>query len=395
MEIYTVSQINAIIKNYIENDEFFKYVCIEGEVSNITYQLKHMYMSIKDTSSKIRCACFSYKYNNIPLDLKEGDKIKVYGAINVYSYDATVQIIAKKVEKKNSIGELYQKLEELKKKYQMKGYFLESNKKSLPKYPRIIGVVTSDTGDAIQDIIRNVHNRDEKVEIYLYPAKVQGIGAKKTIVKGIEFFNKHPELGVECLIIGRGGGSIEDLWSFNTEEVVEAIYASALPIISAVGHEADVLLSDLVADVRASTPTHSAHCLIPIRKEIEDQFMQYREKMKNLLNKKIELMKTKLEYIKDKLNYDKFYKNVILEKYQKLDYINEKLDNNIKLKLKDKKNILLNKANLLEKYNIDNIFDRGFTISYIDDTLIKDVNITKGKLMKTISKDKTILSEVK
>lgn len=395
MEIYTVGQINAIIKNYVESSEELRFICVEGEVSNITYQIKHMYMTLKDNSGRIKCAAFSYMYNEIPRDLKEGDKVKVYGAIKVYDVDASIQIVTKRIEKFNVIGELYQKLEILKKEYQQKGYFDESLKKPLPKYPRCIGVVTSDTGDAIRDIIKNTHNRDKNVMIYLYPAKVQGEGSASSIAKGIEFFNKHLELNVECVIVGRGGGSIEDLWAFNEREVIEAIHESNLPIISAVGHEADNLISDLVADKRASTPTHAPHSVISNRKDIDEYLFGVNKKLSNILMQKIYIMKNNLDSRKNRPCIAKFYDNMIKNNYEKLEKIQKDLNNAITRYLEKKKNILENTKLKLTKYNVDDIFERGFSVTTVNGRLIKDIKVKKGDILNTKYLGGNVNSEVK
>ena len=419
MEIYTVGKLNAILKNYVESNEFFRFICVEGEVSNIKYQIKHMYMTLKDNMGSIRCAAFNYGYNEIPRNLKEGDKVKVYGSINIYALDASIQIVTRRIEKTDIIGDLYQKLELLKKEYRQKGYFDETLKKSLPKVPRRIGVVTSDTGDAIRDIIKNTHNRDKNVMIYLYPAKVQGKDASKSIAKGIEFFNAHDELKIECLIIGRGGGSIEDLWAFNEREVIEAIHNSDIPIISAVGHEADNLLSDLVADMRASTPTHAPHCVVKNRCDIDSYLNYQSNKLSKLLMQKVEIMKTKLENLKTNYYLAKFYENTILQKYQMIDdkkielnrviksnldistkkekllYITKNINDLVERKLDDRKNSLKNIALNLKTYSIDNILDRGFSITTFNGKLIKDENIQKGDVINTKYKNGVIISEVK
>lgn len=419
MEIYTVGKLNAILKNYIESNEFFRFICVEGEVSNIKYQLKHMYMTLKDNMGSIRCAAFNYGYNEIPRNLKEGDKVKVYGAINVYAVDASVQIVTRRIEKTDVIGDLYQKLELLKKEYQQKGYFDEKLKKSLPKLPRCIGVVTSDTGDAIRDIIKNTHNRDKNVTIYLYPAKVQGKDSSKSIARGIEFFNKHTELNVDCLIIGRGGGSIEDLWAFNEREVIEAIHDSKLPVISAVGHEADNLLSDLVADMRASTPTHAPHCVIKNRIDVDAYLFDQSKKLSKLLMQKVEIMKTKLENLKNNYYLSKFYENTILQKYQlidtrkielnrvvrtnldidarkeKLEYISKNINNLMVNILSYKKNNLRNVELKLKTYSVEDILDRGFSITTVDGKLLKDKKPKKGDILNTKYRNGDIISEVK
>ena len=301
MKIYSVSEISELIKKHIALEPNFKFICVEGEPDNITYQTEHLYFSLKDQDkNKISCSAFYYKSKEIPIDINNKTKIRVYGNVSYYPKKGEVQIIAYKIEKCNSMGELYQKKEELKQYYKEKGYFDDAIKKELPYNPRIIGVVTSDTGDAIRDIIKNTKILDKNVDIYLYPAKVQGEGASKTIAKGIEFFNANKDkLNIECLIVGRGGGSVEDLWAFNEVEVIEAIHNSNLPVITAIGHEADFLLADYVADVRASTPTQAPHIVIKNRKDIEKDF-------DNLSNRALNILKQKLY---------KYYLKIILFLY--------------------------------------------------------------------------------
>lgn len=453
MKVYTVSQINEIIKNHIESASVFREICIEGIASNVTYQLKHLYLSIKENEKiRIKCAAFNYRYKDIDVNIKDLDKIRVYGNVNVYKDEAVLQIVASKIEKYTEKSDLYKKLEELKKYFNEKGYFDQSIKKSLPYNARKIGVVTSDTGDAIRDIIKNTHLLDSSVDIYLYPAKVQGIDSAKTIVEGIEFFNKYTEIDVDCIIIGRGGGSIEDLWSFNEEIVVESIYKSKIPIISAVGHEADVLLSDFVADFRASTPTQAPHSIIKNRKIVEKEIKDMYDKLNNILSNKIDRSIKELKYIKNSYVIKNFKDNLLNEKYMNLQFLSQKLEKNInklfstkekrmqlenlkksldnilKIKIEEKKkeiiklnenkliinsikkelnyllssNIEIKKQKLkhskakIEKHNIDELLDRGFTLTYVDNSLIKDAKINKDSLIKTVYKGrKEIISEVK
>ena len=418
MKTYKVGEINNIIKEYLESVIFLKSFCVEGEVSNITYQQRHMYFTLKDENNNIKCAGFNYITNDIPRNLKEGDSVKVYGKINVYNVNASVQIVCNKIEKISNIGELYKKLEELKKEYMQKGYFDESLKKEIPKYPKRIGVVTAHTGAAIHDIIDTSHIRYENIEIYLYSAKVQGEGASTEIAKGIEVLNDK-SLELDCIIVGRGGGSIEDLWAFNEREVIEAIYKSELPIISAVGHEIDFLLSDLAADLRAATPTQAAQLLVPVKSEILKDISEKRYKLSNLLSQKVKIQEKELENLKNNYYFKEFYTNRILNNYELIDKYSIRLSEIIiqKLNYKEKMNkidmlsknldrIILNKLeryklitsgikSSLSKYDIQNIYDRGFSISLINGKLIKDVDVKKGMNIKTKYKNGEVISEVK
>lgn len=417
MKTYTVGEINNIIKEYIESVVMLKSFCVEGEVSNITYQQRHMYFTLKDEKNNIKCAGFNYIINEIPKNLKEGDHVKVYGKINVYNVNATLQIICNKVEKIFNIGELYKKLEELKKEYLTKGYFDDSKKKKIPKYPEKIGVVTAHTGAAVHDIIDTVRIRNENIDIYVYSAKVQGEGAEISIASGIKILNEK-SLNLDCIIVGRGGGSIEDLWAFNEREVIEAIHNSKLPVISAVGHEIDVLLSDFVADLRAATPTQAAQLIIPEKKEILKAVSDMKHKLNIGLLQKLKLKKLEIDNLKNNYYFKEFYTNRILSNYQLIDKCDIRLKELVKLKLnydekikrivsikKNADNLILNKIenkkikieslkNKLEKYNVHDLYNRGFTITFANDALIKDVTLKKGMKLKTSYKHGVILSEV-
>ncbi|MDR3258582.1 MAG: exodeoxyribonuclease VII large subunit, partial [Fusobacteriaceae bacterium] len=264
--IYTVSEFNRKVKNYLEDNEELKNFFIEGEMSNVVYYKSgHLYFNIKDEKSQLKCAAFNYKLKRIPEDLKEGDAVKIFADVGFYENRGDFQLLARHIEKKNALGELFVRLEKLKKEMLEKGYFNPEYKKSLPKYPKNIGVVTAITGAAVQDIIKTIKKRDNSINIYIYPAKVQGQGAVDEIVAGIKRLDQIEE--IDIIIAGRGGGSIEDLWAFNEREVVMAFFNCKKPIISAVGHEIDFLLSDMVADVRAATPTQAVEICVPEREK--------------------------------------------------------------------------------------------------------------------------------
>ena len=367
--VFTVSELNRAVKEYLEGTTAFRNIYIQGEISNITYYKSgHLYFTLKDSKANIKCAIFRYLYKKVPADLKEGDQVKLLGSATLYEQGGSFQVIGEQLEKQNKLGELFEKFEKLKKYYFELGYFNEENKLTLPKVPLNIGVVTAETGAAIRDIINTVHKRFRNVNIYLYPSKVQGDGAASEISRGIEVFNREKEkerIDLDFIIIGRGGGSIEDLWAFNEELVIEAVHKSELPVISAVGHEIDNLLSDLVADVRAATPTQAIEISIPLKSDLIQE-LDYRKKVLNkLLLNEINLMKSKLE--KRNSNYIiRNFLNIITEK--KLGLIDKEnlLNKSLKYKVingRDKLSVikrLLSKINLEEKIreSIDDLSDK-------------------------------------
>lgn len=279
--IYSVSEFNRMVKNYLEDNDNFREFFLEGELSGVTYYKSgHLYFTLKDKNSQVKCAAFNYKFKRIPEDLKEGDSVKVFGDAGFYENRGEFQILARHIEKAEEIGELFKKLEKLKKELETKGYFSYEHKQQLPKYPQKIGVVTSFTGAALQDIINTARKRYPNVDIYIYPAKVQGTGAKEEIVSGIEALNGIED--IDLIIAGRGGGSVEDLWAFNEEEVAMAFFNSKKPIISAVGHEIDYLLSDLTADIRAATPTQAVEIAVPEKQKIYEMLELKEKQLKRI-----------------------------------------------------------------------------------------------------------------
>lgn len=372
--ILSVSELNREVKQYLESTQTFKNVFIKGELSNITYYSSgHLYFTLKDAKASVKCAIFKYKFRGVPTDLKEGDQVKIRGNASLYETNGSFQIIADFLEKTNTIGSLYEKMEMLKREYNEKGYFDESNKKKLPQMPMNIGVVTAETGATIRDIINTTHKRFPNVNIYLYPSKVQGEGSAIEVSRGIEFFNRicdNGELDLDVLIVGRGGGSIEDLWAFNEETVIEAIYKSKIPIVSAVGHEIDNLLSDLVADRRAATPTQAAEILIPEKEKLVENLVVKKNRLSKSLLNKIVLMKKELEQ-REKNYYIKNYLNILNDK--KIDMIEkeQKLTKEIKIRIeKSRENLKLKKARL-SKFSVKDILKQGYTITRKDGKIVK------------------------
>lgn len=258
----TVSQLNAYIKASFDHDLNLKNLCICGEISNFKkhFPSGHLYFSLKDSASVVRAVMFSGQANKVAFGLKDGMNVIVFGRVSCYEASGQYQIYVENVQPEG-IGSVYLAFEQLKSKLLREGLFDENFKKPIPKYPKTIGVVTSKTGAVIHDIKTVVEKRYPLCEIILYPAEVQGEKAEKEIVSGIEYFSRDAK--VDVIIIGRGGGSIEDLWAFNKESVARAVFSSQVPIISAVGHETDVTICDFVADKRAATLSQAAEFAVP------------------------------------------------------------------------------------------------------------------------------------
>ena len=257
--IYSVGQVNNYIKNMFTQDFMLSRISVKGEVSNCKYHTSgHIYFSLKDETGTIACVMFAGQRRGLGFAMKNGDKVVVSGSVNVYERDGKYQLYARQIQLEGA-GLLYERFLALKRELEEMGMFAPEYKQPIPRFIRTLGVVTAPTGAAIQDIRNISYRRNPYLQIILYPALVQGAGAKESIVKGIQTLDR---LGVDVMIVGRGGGSIEDLWAFNEEEVARAIFECTTPVISAVGHETDVTIADYVADLRAPTPSAAAELAV-------------------------------------------------------------------------------------------------------------------------------------
>ena len=278
----TVSEVTNYIKRMLDNDFILSNLSVKGEISNLKYHGSgHIYFTLKDNNGKVNCVMFKGNAVLLDFELEEGMEVVIKGRASIYPATGNFQLYCDEI-KKEGLGDLFIKFEKLKEKLSKAGYFDEAYKKPLPKYPEKIGIVTSPTGAAISDIINVSNRRSTLVDLVLYPAKVQGIDAYKEVINGINYFNK--KKSVDIIIVGRGGGSIEELWNFNEEELAKAIFNSKIPIISAVGHEIDFTISDFVADVRAATPSQGAEIAVPLSNDIEAKVYD----ISRILDKKIE-----------------------------------------------------------------------------------------------------------
>lgn len=441
-KVYKVGEVADILENVLSNTYDLKSIYIEGEISNVVYQKSgHLYFSLKDDDSIIKCAVFSYRYKNIPDNLVEGTKVEVLASVSYYKPYGTITFTVEKLKKADKLGQLYKQLELRREEYRKKGYFSDEIKKNIPYLVKRVGVITASTGAAIQDIIKTIHNRDKYVDIFLYPVKVQGEGAKEEISEAIKYFNENNDkYNLDALIVGRGGGSIEDLWAFNEVEVIEAIYNSKIFVVSAVGHESDTLLSDYVADLRASTPTQAAEKLIKNYDENIKELNNFKNRLYLLLNNKYSIKKNELsnfsnsyvlknfsnkfntlrmfnsdlenranialenkrnnKIIELNLLKDRVSLNKIMDKLEKenknIINLSEKLDNNMFDVLKNKK-IELEKLTLsLSKHSIDDILEKGFSITKLNGKVItSNMNVKTGDELETILYNKKIESVVK
>lgn len=289
-KIYSISEITGYISFLFEDDPKMQHACVEGEVSNCTYHKSgHIYFTLKDAKSQLKAVMFSGNRRGLHTEMKDGDKVQVRGRIEVYKPYGNYQIIASSIEPAGQ-GLLYQEFERLKEELLEMGMFDDMYKKPIPKYIRRLGVITAPGGAAVRDIIQISKRRDPYIEIVLYPALVQGDGAKESIVRGIETLDR---MGLDTLIVGRGGGSIEDLWAFNEREVAQAIFQCETPVISAVGHETDFTIADYVADLRAPTPSAAAELAVFDYREFQMLLEGLRSRMLKAMQSKIVLKKNR------------------------------------------------------------------------------------------------------
>lgn len=290
--VYTVRQVNSYIKNMFAQDFMLNRIYVKGEVSNLKYHTSgHIYFSLKDESGTIACVMFAGLRSGLSFRMEEGQQIIVFGVVDVYARDGKYQLYARKIVR-DGVGLLYERFELLKKELQEMGMFAPEYKQKIPKYIRRLGVVTAPTGAAVRDIINITKRRNPFVQIILYPALVQGEGAAESIVKGIHALEAEK---VDVMIVGRGGGSMEDLWAFNEEAVARAVFDCSVPVISAVGHETDTTIIDFVADLRAPTPSAAAELAVYDFMEMKKNLKLREEKLLHFMQLILERKRQKLE----------------------------------------------------------------------------------------------------
>ena len=364
----TVSDLNLYIKDKIAQDEALNAVVVKGEISNFkAHYTGHFYFTLKDDKSLIKCIMFKSYAERINFKPKDGMKILVFGGVSVFERDGIYQIYVKAMQEQG-IGDLYAKFEKLKQDLEKEGLFEENHKKKIPIMPKIIGVLSSQTGSVIKDIINVSTRRNPNCYIRLLPVPVQGPGAAKEIAKGIKTMNEHNLADV--IILARGGGSLEDLWPFNEEIVARAIYDSKIPIISAVGHETDYTIADFVSDLRAPTPSAAAEIANPDIFELQNKINSLKERLRISLKKKIELLYLRLNKLTNSRVFTNPMQN-IENNYLRVDKYIKSLENYIKLKQKDAEKRFIEQITKLDALSPLKTLTRGYSIIEKNNKLIK------------------------
>ena len=413
-EYITISELNHYIKGVMDDNLFLNKVYLKGEISNFKAHTRgHLYFTLKDEGSRLNAVMFSYQANGLKFQPVDGMKVLVRGKISVYEATGSYQIYVEEMEQ-DGLGNLYVEFEKLKKKLASEGLFDQDKKKKIPKVPKKIGIVTASTGAAIRDILTTIRRRFPICETILFPSLVQGTEAAKDIVKNIEIANTYD---IDTLIVGRGGGSIEDLWPFNEEIVARAIYNSRVPVISAVGHEIDFTIADFVADLRAPTPTAAAELAVPnidtINTYLDNAISRSTLSLNNIIDNKRQILNSlTASYVLKK-------PTAMYEiKEQNLDFLIDKLNKEMKLKLdnvmvrlknslssyvisnpsilyKYKEQNLTHIINKLEVLNPMNTIKRGYAITKKDNLVISDVKkVKKDDIINIELKNGQIVSKV-
>ena len=388
----TVSALTKYIKYKFDHDYNLEEVLLEGEISNFKHNSRgHFYFTLKDDQAQIAATMFVSYAKNVKFEPSDGMKVFVKGTVSVYEPSGTYQINVREM-KSDGVGDLYLAYEKLKKELEGLGLFDQAHKKPIPRFPKTIGVITSPTGAAIKDIINTITRRYPLCSVILYPAIVQGDDSKENIVKQIKLAN-YDNL-CDVLIVGRGGGSIEDLWAFNEKIVAYAIYESKIPIISAVGHEIDFTIADFVSDVRAATPTAAAEIATPnidtLKQNVNYYVDTYTKRIKFILEQdKLKLM-----------NYDRRIEaknplSILSHKKELLDKNVERINTLIYHIMMQKKHEYDMVKNRLELNNPLSIMDRGYSISSVDNKIVSDVTMVKvDDILTTKMKNGTVVSKV-
>ena len=369
----TVTDLNRYIKNKVDDDEYLNNVLVKGEISNFKHHYTgHMYFTLKDENSLIKCIMFKTYTPNLKFVPKDGMKVMILGTVSVFERDGVYQIYCKAMQE-DGMGSLYTAYEKLKNKLEKQGLFDKKYKKEIPKMPKCIGVLTSNTGSVIRDIINVSTRRNPNCYIKLLPVPVQGKGAGEKIAEAIKIMNENKLADV--IILARGGGSLEDLWPFNEEIVAHSIFESELPVISAVGHETDFTIADFVADLRAPTPSAAAELAVPNVTDIIMNLEKYNNRLKNSLKKKIELMRLRYEKcMASRVFREPLQK--INERYISIDMLVKQIQNSINNKIKDDKTKMIELITKLDTLSPLKTLTRGYCLA----------TNNNGKIIKSVKK---------
>lgn len=391
--VYSVGQVNNYIKRIFDEDFLLRRIYVKGEVSNCKYHTSgHVYFSLKDETGSIACVMFAGSRKGLAFSMKNGQSVIVLGKVNVYPRDGKYQMYADEIVL-DGAGLLYEKYEALKQELEEMGMFAPEYKQPIPTYIRTLGIVTAPTGAAIRDIMNIAYRRNPYIQLILYPALVQGEGAASSIVSGIRVLE---QAGVDAMIVGRGGGSIEDLWAFNEEEVARAIFHCSVPIISAVGHETDFTIADFVADLRAPTPSAAAELAVVDMAALLENIRRQEYQIRRLMQNRLDDEKLYLKRMQQRLDWLS-PQNQICEKRQLLMDKEEKLQNLMEQILQKKRHEMRILAERMKGLSPLEKLCQGY--AYASDEQGKKVSsidqIKSGDLLQIYVKDGRILTEVK
>ena len=388
----TVSELNGYIKRIFDSDRTLNAVTVKGEISNfVNHKSGHLYFSLKDSDSQIRAVMFRSSAQRLKFLPESGMKVILHGSVAVYQRDGSYQLYVNSIEP-DGIGALYLAYEQLKEKLLGEGLFDDVYKKDIPRFPEKIGVITSPTGAAVRDIINVTGRRYPLAKIYLYPSLVQGDGAVENLISALDYFEKTRL--VDVIIIGRGGGSIEDLWAFNSEQLARKIFSMSIPVISAVGHETDFTICDFVSDLRAPTPSAAAELSVPDIRELIMRLDGMSERLSDSLMRLAERKREKLNIVMS----SEIFKNPLAPINAKRDLLSEKQNeiiSNIKEIIEQKRIDLVLKTEKLNALNPLSVMSRGYAVAEIDGNIIKSVKkIAKGDVLTVKFSDGTVETDV-
>ncbi|MDO4577417.1 MAG: exodeoxyribonuclease VII large subunit [Clostridium perfringens] len=394
LKTLSVGEVNNYVKKLVENDFILKNLNVKGEISNLKFHSSgHIYFSLKDENSKVNCIMFKNNAVNLDFRLEEGMKVEIKARLGVYHKEGTYQLYCENI-KKAGIGELFEEFHKLKKELSEEGIFDEKYKRALPKLPKRIGIITARTGAAVRDIINVIQRRNKSLDIILYPAKVQGENAADSIIEGIRYFNN--EKSVDVIILGRGGGSIEELWAFNNRDLAYEIFNSRIPTVSAVGHEVDFTISDFVSDMRAPTPSAAGELVSPSLQEMINDLLNKKEFLHRAIDRRFLNAKRDVDLLHKGLKGNN-PKHIIEKRIKEVNSLEEKLNFLGKRKIDKAKDELIALNSILQTLNPLNTLGRGYSVIMDkEDKVINEVSeLKKNDMVKVIMKDGSVNIDIK
>lgn len=394
LKTLSVGEVNNYVKKLVENDFILKNLNVKGEISNLKFHSSgHIYFSLKDENSKVNCIMFKNNAVNLDFRLEEGMKVEIKARLGVYHKEGTYQLYCENI-KKAGIGELFEEFHKLKKELSEEGIFDEKYKRALPKFPKRIGIITARTGAAVRDIINVIQRRNKSLDIILYPAKVQGENAADSIIEGIRYFNN--EKSVDVIILGRGGGSIEELWAFNNRDLAYEIFNSRIPTVSAVGHEVDFTISDFVSDMRAPTPSAAGELVSPSLQEMINDLLNKKEFLHRAVDRRFLNSKRDVDLLHKGLKGNN-PKHIIGKRIKEVNSLEEKLNFLGKRKIDKAKDDLIALNSILQTLNPLNTLGRGYSVIMDkEDKVINKVSeLKKNDMVKVIMKDGSVNIDIK